>query len=90
MSKFEKRIQNKEYDNPLPYSFVPEVRNAYNARELKLVSLFMTDLTVYLVEEQGVPEQYARKVASKAWEDGHANGYSEILNVAQGLAKIFQ
>jgi hypothetical protein len=50
---------------------------------------FMTDLTAWLTE-QGVPQQYAAKVAHRAWEEGHAYGYAEVFTVAQGLLEIFQ
>ena len=46
------------------------------------------DFTDYLIR-MGVPEQYAAKVASYAWQDGHTYGYIEVLNVANGLIDIF-
>jgi hypothetical protein len=46
------------------------------------------DFIAYLIS-MGVPEQYAAKVASYAWQDGHGYGYVEVLNVANSLIDIF-
>lgn len=36
-----------------------------------------------------IPEKYRDKVWSKAWEDGHSSGYSEIYNCLSGLVDLF-
>lgn len=51
---------------------------------------FCQDHKKWLEEDQGVPSQYAGKVASYAWQEGHSSGFSEILNVSYGIAEIFQ
>ena len=50
---------------------------------------FMPDFLQYLVES-GVPAKYAQRVADHAWQEGHAHGYYEIVNVAQDLIYIFE
>ena len=37
----------------------------------------------------GVPMQHASRVASYAWEHGHAYGHTEVLNVSYDLIRIF-
>ena len=86
---FEQKVRSEHYKNDLPYGRQPQVLAAYNQREHEVVTEFMTDLKAWMVE-QGVPQQYVSKLASKAWEDGHAHGFSEILNVSYGLVEIFQ
>lgn len=39
---------------------------------------------------QSVPEQYREKVRAKAWDDGHAYGYREVIGQALDLADIFK
>lgn len=46
------------------------------------------DFVAYLIY-MGVPEQYASKVASCAYVQGHAYGYNEVLNCSQNLIEIF-
>ena len=46
------------------------------------------DFANYLLAS-GVPEKYASKVASLAYQQGHANGYVEILGCAAELIDIF-
>jgi hypothetical protein len=84
----EEKVRANAYDNPLPYSREPKVREAYDKKDGELYDEFVTDLRAYLLAE-GVPEQYVGKVISKAWEDGHSSGYSEVFNCALGLAEIF-
>lgn len=83
------------YDNKLSYhSTSPnvstkEAREAYRAEEHRLTSLFMIDAKKYAIE-QGVPVQYADRVVAKAWEDGHAWGYSEVVVHLDQLIEIFK
>jgi hypothetical protein len=60
----------------------PEVLNTLPA------DTWHEDFTRYLIL-MGVPPQYASKVASCAWQEGHAYGYSNVLNVAGDLIEIF-
>jgi hypothetical protein len=46
------------------------------------------DFTAHLIY-MGVPTQYASKVASYAWQEGHSYGYSNVLSVAGDLIEIF-
>ncbi len=53
------------------------------------VNNFHQDFTDYLIR-MGVPVQYASKVASYAWQEGHSSGYQNVLNVAGDLIEIFK
>jgi len=57
--------------------------NAYNQEEVRLMNLFQEDLFLENVKsDNGVIAEDVRKKAeiifSKAWEDGHANGFYEV------------
>lgn len=84
----EDKIRSGLYDNDLPYSWDSAISDAYNKREDYTRTLFMRDLRDYLLD-LNVPKAFVGKVASKAWEDGHASGYMEIFNHASNLADIF-
>lgn len=86
---FEEKVYSDAYENPLPYSTIPSIRAAYRSKESEIHAQFMEDLKKYLMEK-GVPEQYAPKVAIRAYQDGHANGYHEVFNCALNLLEIFQ
>jgi hypothetical protein len=45
---------------------------------------------VQFFKNNGVPEKYASRVASYAWQRGHYDGYSEVLNVSYDLIEIFK
>jgi len=36
-----------------------------------------------------IPKQYQEKVWSKAYSDGHSNGYVEVYNCLNNLLEIF-
>jgi len=54
-----------------------------------LLDTWHDDFTAYLILE-GVPDQYASRVASCAYEQSHSGGYEEVLNSAQDLIEIFK
>jgi len=54
-----------------------------------LLDTWHDDFTAYLILE-GVPDQYASRVASCAYEQGHSGGYAEVLNSAEDLIEIFK
>lgn len=87
---FEEKAFGGYYSCGLPYGEpgTPE-RLKYNERQRTLNQEWSVDLRVYLIQE-GVPEQYADKVAALAYEKGHSAGYGEILCEAQSLLDIFQ
>jgi hypothetical protein len=60
----------------------PEVLNTLPA------DTWHQDFCEYLVC-MGVPQKYASKVASCAWQEGHAYGYHNVLSVAGDLIEIF-
>lgn len=88
---FQEKIQAGVYDNRL--LFVSHKCNraiweAFQKEEAEKYSLFMTDLKAEALA-LGVPEIYADKVCTKAWEDDHSFGYSEVYNCLVGLSEIF-
>ena len=51
-----------------------------------------SELVEYIKEVAGlntIPEKYRDKVWNKAYEDGHANGYTEVYNQLIDLVDIF-
>ena len=54
-----------------------------------LLDTWHDDFIAYLIL-QGVPDQYASRVASCAYEQSHSGGYGEVLNSAQDLIEIFK
>jgi hypothetical protein len=86
---FEKKVYGGEYNTKLPYGPTPEEKVAYKAEDTRLMNQFLADAQAYAIE-QGVPDEYAAKVVHKAWEDGHAHGFTEILNCMYGLIEIFK
>lgn len=85
---FEQKVYGGEYRTKLPYGPTHVERNAHREDEDRLTAQFREDARAYAIE-QGVPEQYVSKVVSRAWEDGHAHGFEEILNCMYGLIEIF-
>jgi len=51
-------------------------------------------IEAYIKEESGfntyIPDDKKAKVWSKAWQDGHSNGYSEVYGCLCGLVDLFQ
>lgn len=87
---FEEKIRAEVYNNPLPYGKTGTAeREEYQKRSGELSVAFHDDLHAWLLA-QGVPEKYVDKVASRAYDDGHAYGYSEIFSHACSLAEIFE
>jgi hypothetical protein len=63
---------------------------AYQKDENRLRGIFMTDLRDFVegvVGKKLTDEQFGA-ISSKAWEDGHASGYHEILLIALELADL--
>lgn len=89
------KLRKVAYDNPLPYPLSHigkrniKMREDWGIKEGSLKMEFMADLEAYLIED-GVPAKYARKVAYRAWDDGHSSGFYEVFNVASNLAEIFR
>jgi hypothetical protein len=59
----------------------------YNEERLKLEEEFKQDL----FEEFGVTDNPKREKAyAYAWEHGHANGFSEVYNVFDGIVELIK
>jgi hypothetical protein len=62
-------------------------RAAYNKETAELYALFKNDLFADL----GIQDNPKReKLFTKAWEDGHSAGYSEVYNCALGLVDLIE
>jgi hypothetical protein len=55
----------------------------------KIYATFMVDLEREATA-CGVPSQYAKKVAEKAYEEGHSNGYEDVLAHLYSLVELFE
>lgn len=76
------------------YTWIEEQRYRYrNTKEPLALDSFPDtwdqDFREFLIR-QGVPDKYARGVASAAWQRGHSNGYQQVLNCAIDLIEIFR
>lgn len=61
--------------------------DAYTAEEQRLMGQFYTDA----IEEAGLSNHPKSAVIySKAWEDGHSGGYSEVFNKLLDLAEFVE
>lgn len=85
---FEKKIESGYYETELLYGSKGSAREAYNLDHNRLLAEFKYDARMFLIEG-GVPEMYVDNVYKKAWEDGHAHGFTEILSEMYGLIGIF-
>jgi hypothetical protein len=88
---FESKVRSGAYENPLPNGTDYETKLAHYEKHGELKIQFMQDLKQWLVE-QGVPTQYAQRVAWRAWADSSEHGYSKevILIRAHELIEIFK
>lgn len=85
---FEHKVRSGEYETKLHFGPTTEAKVAYREDNSQLNCKFYEDAEAYAVAS-GVPKQYAAKVVSKAWSDGHSSGYSEVLNCLENLIEIF-
>ncbi len=69
-----------------------QARDECRADENRLQKVFEADLRKYIENELGMSKPLTDKqysaIFSKAWEDGHANGYHEVLLEADNLLDI--
>lgn len=82
MSNISEKIQNNSYTTKLPYAFAkhdPVAHEAYYADNNRLMAEFKSDLFIDL-GIVGHPK--AELLYSKAWEMGHANGFSDVYYYA--------
>lgn len=86
---FYEKCRDGDYEVRLPFGKPgsPE-REAHRVAYRELSTAFHTDLRAYVVS-LGVPEKYADKVASYAYDEGHSGGYTEVCNAALSVAEIF-
>ena len=83
---FEEKVYGGEYETKLPYKDNPE--GPYREDHNRLTNQFLVDAEAYAVI-MGVPKQYAAKVVSRAWSEGHSTGLTDVYNCLCGLIEIF-
>ena len=86
---FEEKVHSRYYENLVTTPHNRETRQQYQMESNAAEATFMVEALAYTIKE-GVPEKYAPKVLSHAWQEGHGNGYSEIYNCLCDLIEIFQ
>ena len=75
----------KKYENKLEYREVS--RGEYRAEDARLKALFKADLE----REEGVEDNPKRDLLFEiAWDEGHADGYSEVWNHYTALAELIR
>ena len=85
--------EHREYANQLEkYNELMVTFRHEKDEHRKIVSEIDNELIEYIKEVSGlntIPEKFREKVWNKAYEDGHAYGYSEIYNHLIDLVDIF-
>lgn len=91
MDNIYQNILDDKYINKLPYpkqheEGYKEKRSEYRHETARLKHLFYEDLC----EEFGLPAASKRstKIFEKAWEDGHAYGFSEVYGKFSNLVEF--
>lgn len=85
--EFENDVRCGYYNfNPYDYKLHKEEYKKFDSQRN---AEFTDHGTAYLISN-GVPDKYSAKVFSKACQDGHSGGYTEVLNCMYGLIEIFR
>lgn len=88
MASVSEKLSANAYQNTLPYArrnADHEVHAAYQAEEARLHDEFRRDA---LAELEITDHPKADLLFSKAWEMGHAYGYSEVWSYMQDLVDL--
>lgn len=90
MSDIYEKIRTKAYDNKLPFvrrSVDAIAWQDYQNETAQRLKEFEEDLAEHL----GIRDNPKRDLLfSKAWERGHAHGFSEVLGCAEDLVEIIE
>jgi hypothetical protein len=86
------KLQRGDYINNKPYpskSFLSykELKEEYNKEDRRIIEQFKNDC---FMELDVVKNNKAELLWSKAWENGHSAGLSEIWNVMQDLVELIK
>ena len=84
-------IKTNDFESDVRSGYYQQERNeAFKTRGtlFEVKTTFDEDFEKFLVDN-GVPQKHVKKVATKAYQDGHAYGETEILNVSYDLIDIF-
>lgn len=85
--EFEDDVRGGYYNfNPYDYKLHKEEYRKFDSRRH---AEFTDHGAAYLISN-GVPGKYSAKVFSKAYQDGHSSGYTEVLNCMYDLIEIFK
>jgi len=105
-SELRDKIDDGDYETKLPYppyrpAGIERKKNAVSDRDMldeykederQLESAFKSDLRSCIENKLGVviTEEQFRVIFSKAWEEGHFNGYGEVLECAGELVDVIK
>lgn len=88
MTDFYEKIRTGTYENKLPYVSSkenPKASEAWFAEAARVADLFQADV----LDEVGLKNHpRAHKAFSLAWQQGHANGHSEVFSHLLDIAEL--
>ena len=96
------KIMGDEYDSKLPFPLYKKSRTeqeivddqvmikAWREDEKRLHRIFKDDLRKYIETDVGKPitDKQFDAIFNKAWDDGHASGYSEVLIYTSDIVDV--
>lgn len=83
------KLNSGYYENKLPFCTVKrnvKKNKEYQKEDYRIYNLFKEDA---LKEVGLLNHPKADKIYNKAWNDGHAYGYGEVLTHLENLAELF-
>lgn len=83
---FPKMVRDGHYEGLVTAKYVGK-GEAWREQSDKATSQFLIDAKSYVIGA-GVRRKYAGGVVGFAWQQGHADGYSEVLYFLQSLVEI--
>lgn len=102
----QKKIVNRDYDSKLPYPEYRTdkaqrerwkdkdrtMKTAYHEDEYRLQKIFKSDVRNMIETELGkkLNDDQFNAIWTKAYEDGHASGYNEVLIQASDLIELIR
>lgn len=64
-------------------------RSMWNSTFTKRSGEFWDGMFKYAAHDLHIPVIYVEKAINRAWDEGHAQGYQEVLSCLRNLAEIF-
>lgn len=89
------RIEDKVYETKLAYPLnsarifnYKEAVKGYRTVTDKLNSMFGTDVVAMYAHETALPTEFLTRLYNRAYSDGHASGYTEVLDRMDDLVRL--